>query len=42
MVSMAGEPVGVLRTAYDPPLLQYARYELTMLDARIDIRSFLE
>jgi hypothetical protein len=34
----------VLRTVYDPPLLQYAkyRYDLTILDARLDIQSFLE
>ena len=42
LVFMAGEPVGVLRTVYDPPLLQYAKYDLTILDARLDIQSVLE
>jgi hypothetical protein len=42
LVFMVGEPVGVLRTVYDPPLLQYAKYDLTILDARLDIQSFLE
>ena len=42
MVFMAGEPVGVLRTVYDPPLPQCAKYDLTILDARLDIQSVLE
>src|SRR5262245_30718653 len=41
LAAIAGEPVGVLRTVYDPPLLQYAKYELTILDARLDLQSFL-
>jgi len=41
-VALDGEPVGVLRTFYDPPLLQYAKYDLNLLDARIDIESFLQ
>lgn len=41
MVFMAGEPVGVLRAVYDPPLLQYAKYDLAILDPRLDIPSFL-
>lgn len=41
LVAMAGEPVGVLRSLYDPPLLQYANYDLKILDRRLDIKSFL-
>jgi hypothetical protein len=41
MVFMAGEPVGVLRTLYNPPLRQYAKYDLAILDPRLDIPSFL-
>jgi len=41
LVSIAGEPVGVLRTLYDPPLLQYVNYQLTILEPRLDIKSFL-
>jgi hypothetical protein len=41
LVRLHGRPVGVLRTLFDPPLLQYAKYGLELLDARIDVESFL-
>ena len=41
LVCLQGEPVGVLRTLYDPPLLQYAKYGLELIDQRIDIEAFL-
>jgi Acetyltransferase (GNAT) family len=34
-------PLGVLRVLYDPPLEQYRKYELELLDQRIDIDAFL-
>jgi hypothetical protein len=42
VVRLDRRPVGVLRTLYDPPLLQYAGYRLELLDPRIDVASFLE
>jgi hypothetical protein len=41
VVRREGRPVGVLRTLFDPPLLQYAGYELRLIDPRIDVESFL-
>ncbi|MBO0766194.1 MAG: hypothetical protein J2P50_16625, partial [Hyphomicrobiaceae bacterium] len=41
MVSLNGAPVGVLRTLFDPPLIQYARYGLRLIDPRIDVEAFL-
>jgi hypothetical protein len=41
MVRLDGRPVGVLRTLFDPPLLQYSKYGLQLVDARIDVESFL-
>ena len=35
VVRLEGRPVGVLRTVFDPPLLQYAGYELRLIDPRI-------
>lgn len=42
LVRLEGQPVGVLRTLYDPPILQYAKYGLKLIDQRIDIEKFLE
>lgn len=42
MVRCDGRPVGVLRTLYDPPLLQYAGYGLKPIDRRLDIETFLK
>jgi hypothetical protein len=42
LVRLEGEPVGVLRTHYDPPLLQYAKYGLKLIDQRIDIEKFIK
>lgn len=33
--------VGVLRVLYDPPLEQYLKYDLEMLDDRLDIATFI-
>jgi hypothetical protein len=41
VVRLEGRAVGVLRTLFDPPLLQYARYELRLLDPRVDVEKFL-
>jgi acetyltransferase (GNAT) family protein len=41
VVHLNGRPVGVLRTLFDPPLLQYARYGLRLVDPRMDVESFL-
>jgi len=41
IVHLDGRPVGVLRTVFDPPLLQYAKYRLKLLDPRMDVESFL-
>jgi hypothetical protein len=42
IASVAEGPVGILRALYDPPLLQYAKYGLKLLDGRIDIEGFLK
>jgi hypothetical protein len=44
IVRLDGSPAGVMRTLYDPPLLQYAKYNLEPidLDTRIDVTRFLE
>ena len=42
LVRLEGQPVGVLRTFYDPPILQYAKYGLKLIDQRVDIAKFLE
>jgi hypothetical protein len=41
LVRLEGRPVGVLRTMFDPPLKQYAGYELRLIDPRIDVATFL-
>jgi hypothetical protein len=41
IVRLEGQPVGVLRTFYDPPILQYAKYGLELIDQRVDIEKFL-
>jgi hypothetical protein len=41
VVHVQGRPVGVLRTLFDPPLLQYAKYELRLVDPRVDVEKFL-
>ena len=41
MVWLDREPVGVLRILYDPPLLEYAKYELKLLDSGLEIGAFL-
>ena len=35
-----GCPAGVLRTLYDPPLLQYAKYRLKLIDTQLDVEAF--
>jgi hypothetical protein len=41
-VWLRGRAVGVLRTLYDPPLEQYSKYDLQLLDTRIDVKRFLK
>lgn len=41
VVHVNGAPVGVLRTLFDPPLIQYARYGLRLVDPRVDVEAFL-
>src|SRR5262245_37538294 len=41
LVRREARPVGVLRLLFDPPLLQYAQYSLTLLDPRIDVEDFV-
>ena len=41
LVRREGRPVGVLRLLFDPPLLQYAQYSLTLLDSRVDVQEFV-
>jgi len=41
IVYLDERPVGVLRTLFDPPLLQYAKYELRLTDPRVDVEAFL-
>lgn len=41
LVRFAGQPAGVLRIVYDPPLLQYAKYGLQLTDPRVDVEKFL-
>ena len=36
-----GDPVGVLRVLYDPPLELYARYEFELLDRGLDVEAFV-
>lgn len=36
-----GEPIGVLRVLYDPPLAQYLKYDLKALDHGIDVAAFI-
>jgi hypothetical protein len=44
IVHLDGSPAGVMRTLYDPPLLQYAKYDLKPIDigSRIDVAAFLK
>lgn len=41
IVRFDGHPAGVLRTLYDPPILQYAGYGLKLIDDKIDVESFI-
>jgi hypothetical protein len=41
LVHLEGRPAGVLRTLFDPPLLQYATYGLKLIDPRVDVEKFL-
>jgi hypothetical protein len=41
VVRLEGQAVGVLRTLFDPPLQQYARYELRLIDPHVDVEKFL-
>jgi hypothetical protein len=41
VVRLDRRSVGVLRTLFDPPLLQHARSDLEVLDARVDVEGFV-
>jgi len=41
VVRLDRRPIGVLRTLYDPPVLQYASYGLKLLGGPVDIESLL-
>jgi len=36
------QPVGVLRVVYDPPIAQYANYNIRLLDPSINVNEFLQ
>lgn len=42
VVRIDGQPAGVLRTLFDPPLQQYVEYGLEFTDRGIDIERFLK
>lgn len=41
VVQHQGQPIGVLRVLYDPPLEIYAQYGFQLLDREIDVAAFL-
>jgi hypothetical protein len=41
VVRLDRRPIGVLRTLYDPPILQYASYGLKLLGGPVDIEGLL-
>ena len=41
VVQLEGRPAGVLRLLFDPPLLQYAKYSLTLTDPGMDVEKFI-
>ncbi len=41
VVRLDGQPMGVLRTLYDPPIRQYASYGLKLIEAPVDIEGLL-
>jgi ribosomal protein S18 acetylase RimI-like enzyme len=41
LASVGSMPAGVLRVLYDPPVEEYRRYALTLVEASFDIESFL-
>ena len=38
---MDGQPAGVLRVLYDPPLAEYAKYGFKLIDAAVSIEDFV-
>jgi len=36
-----GEPAGVLRVLYDPPLAEYAKYGFKLIDAAVSVEDFV-
>jgi hypothetical protein len=42
VTTMGGEPVGVLRILFDPPVEQYAKYSLQMIDPSFKVDEFLK
>jgi len=42
VTTMAGEPVGVLRILFDPPIEQYAKYSLKLIDPSFKVDELLK
>jgi len=41
VASVHGRPAGVLRVLYDPPLAQYAKYRLKLVDPAVRVEDFI-
>jgi len=41
VTTMGGEPVGVLRVVFDPPIEQYAKYSLKLIDPNFKVDELL-
>lgn len=41
IVYSKGQPTGVLRVFFNPPLQQYREYQITLLDKTVDVEAFL-
>jgi len=41
LVSVRGRPAGVVRVHYDPPLAQYAKYRLKLIDPNLSVEDFI-
>jgi len=41
VASVRGRPAGALRVYYDPPLVEYAKYQFKMLDPNLDVEDFI-
>lgn len=41
VVKVDGQPAGVLRVLYDPPLAEYAKYGFKLIDAAVSVEDFV-